>query len=55
MQGSSKKTIKDARACMWCDDASKIVGQQWRYERVGQKLFEAHHYDNLNELLNTKR
>jgi type III restriction enzyme len=47
--------IKDARARTWCDDSSKIVAQQWHYERVDQKLFEAHHYDSLDELLDAKK
>lgn len=46
--------IKDARAQMWCDDVSKIAGQEWHYVRIDQKVFEAHHYDSLVELLSAK-
>lgn len=42
---------KDDRARTWCDDASKIAGQEWHYERINQQLFEAHHYDKLQELI----
>jgi len=42
---------KDERARIWCDDASKIAGQEWHYERIDQELFEAHHYNTLQELI----
>ncbi|MBL7125147.1 MAG: DEAD/DEAH box helicase family protein [Dehalococcoidales bacterium] len=42
---------KDDRARIWCDDASKITGQDWHYERIDQQLFEAHYYDTLQELI----
>jgi len=45
---------KDDRARIWCDDASKITGQDWHYQRIDQKLFEAHYYNTLRELLDTK-
>ena len=42
---------KDERAIIWCQDASEITGRAWRYVRINQQLFQAHHYDTLQGLM----
>jgi len=43
--------LKDKRAKIWCEDATKLTHKSWRFIRVDQKKFEKHYWQNLKELL----
>lgn len=34
--------LKDRRARRWCEDASRLAGRNWAYERVNQKVFDVY-------------
>lgn len=42
------------RACgqarRWCQDATRLAGREWAYEKVPQKLFDGFHGDTMDEL-----
>jgi type III restriction enzyme len=42
---------KDERAKQWCQDVTKLTGEKWRFVRIDQKIFEAHPYSELYELI----
>ena len=42
--------LKDRRARRWCQDATRLAGRQWAYEKVPQKLFDGFHGDTVDEL-----
>ena len=42
---------KDKRTKIWCDDASRLTGENWKFFRVNQELFEKHKFKNLKEII----
>lgn len=34
--------VKDRRARRWCEDATRLAGRQWLYQRIDQELFDAY-------------
>lgn len=42
--------LKDRRARRWCQDATRLAGREWSYEKVPQKLFDGFHGDTIDEL-----
>ena len=42
--------LKDRRARRWCQDATRLAGREWAYEKVPQKLFDGFHGDTMDEL-----
>ncbi|HEV3001438.1 MAG TPA: DEAD/DEAH box helicase family protein [Solirubrobacteraceae bacterium] len=42
--------LKDRRARRWCQDATRLAGREWAYEKVPQKLFDGFHGDTIDEL-----
>ena len=42
--------LKDRRARRWCQDATRLSGREWAYEKVPQKLFDGFHGDTMDEL-----
>jgi len=46
--------LKDERAKIWCEDATKLTGKEWKFIRVDQKEFKKHYWESLKELLKAK-
>jgi len=42
--------LKDRRARRWCEDATRLAGREWAYEKVGQKVFDAYTGEDLEGL-----
>ncbi|HTX30805.1 MAG TPA: DEAD/DEAH box helicase family protein [Solirubrobacteraceae bacterium] len=42
--------LKDRRARRWCQDATRLVGREWAYEKVPQKLFDVFDGDTMDGL-----
>jgi len=42
--------LKDRRARRWCQDASRLSGREWAYEKVPQKLFDKFDGDSIEGL-----
>jgi type III restriction enzyme len=42
---------KDRRARRWCEDATRLAGREWAYEKVVQRVFDAYTGDDLDGLL----
>ena len=42
--------LKDRRARRWCQDATRLSGRDWGYEKVPQKLFDSFDGDTLEGL-----
>jgi type III restriction enzyme len=42
--------LKDRRARRWCEDATRLAGREWAYEKVGQKVFDAYTGQDLDGL-----
>ena len=42
--------LKDRRARRWCQDATRLSGRDWTYEKVPQKLFDSFDGDTLEGL-----
>ncbi len=42
--------LKDRRARRWCQDATRLAGREWAYEKVGQKVFDAYTGEDLDGL-----
>jgi type III restriction enzyme len=34
--------FKDRRARRWCEDATRLAGREWAYEKVRQQVFDAY-------------
>jgi type III restriction enzyme len=34
--------LKDCRARRWCQDATRLAGSEWAYEKVNQHVFDAY-------------
>jgi type III restriction enzyme len=45
--------FKDRRIRTWCEDATRITGNQWSYKRVNQEEFERYQFKTLQEVINT--
>ena len=43
---------KDAAITRWCEQITKLTGNQWRYKRIQQAIFESARYKTLGELIN---
>jgi type III restriction enzyme len=46
--------LKDKRARRWCEDATRLSGREWAYEKVAQKVFDAYtgaHIDGLRRFI----
>lgn len=43
--------LKDTAATTWCENASELTEESWRYIKVGQKEFEALHPDGFEEMI----
>jgi len=43
--------LKDERAKIWCEDATKLTGKEWKFTRIDQKEFYKHHWEDLKTLL----
>ena len=43
--------LKDKRAETWCQDATRLIGEEWEFRRINQKEFEKHYYKKLKELI----
>ncbi len=43
--------VKDRRARRWCEDATRLAGRQWLYQRVDQELFDAYRGRTVQGLL----
>jgi hypothetical protein len=42
--------LKDRRAHRWCEDATRLSGRDWAYEKVTQKVFDAYTGQDLDGL-----
>jgi type III restriction enzyme len=42
---------KDDRIKRWCDDASGLTGDHWKFIRINQEEFEKHRFKSIEELL----
>ncbi len=42
--------LKDRRARRWCEDATRLAGRAWAYEKVSQKVFDAYTGQDLDGL-----
>ncbi len=42
--------LKDRRARRWCQDAARLSGREWGYEKVPQKLFDTFDGDSIDGL-----
>jgi len=42
--------LKDRRARRWCQDAARLSGREWAYEKVPQKLFDTFDGDTIEGL-----
>jgi len=42
--------LKDCRARRWCEDATRLAGRTWAYEKVGQVAFDAYTGGDLDGL-----
>ncbi len=42
--------FKDRRARRWCEDATRLSGREWAYEKVPQKLFDVFDGDSMDGL-----
>ena len=42
--------LKDRRARRWCEDATRLAGREWAYEKVPQKLFDTFDGDTVEGL-----
>ena len=42
--------LKDRRARRWCQDATRLAGREWAYEKVPQKLFDSFNGDTVDGL-----
>ena len=42
--------LKDRRARRWCEDATRLSGRDWAYEKVPQKLFDSFNGDSVEAL-----
>ena len=42
--------LKDKRARRWCEDATRLSGREWAYEKVPQKLFDVFDGDSIDGL-----
>ena len=42
---------KDARIKIWCEDASNLTGEKWKFVRVDQKLFERYKFKNMIKII----
>ena len=42
--------FKDRRARRWCQDATRLSGREWAYEKVPQKLFDTFDGDTVEGL-----
>jgi len=42
--------LKDRRARRWCQDATRLAGREWAYEKVPQKLFDTFDGDSVEGL-----
>ncbi len=42
--------LKDRRARRWCEDATRLAGREWAYEKVPQKLFDTFDGDSIDGL-----
>ena len=42
--------LKDRRARRWCEDATRLAGRAWAYEKVGQAAFDAYTGRDLDGL-----
>jgi len=42
--------LKDRRARRWCQDATRLSGREWAYEKVPQKLFDTFDGDTVEGL-----
>ncbi len=40
--------LKDKRARRWCEDATRLSGREWAYEKVPQKLFDVFDGDSID-------
>ena len=44
---------KDDRINRWCDDASRLTGDDWKFIRVDQEEFEKYRFGSVKELIST--
>ena len=42
--------LKDRRARRWCEDATRLAGSEWSYEKVDQHVFDAYTGGDLDGL-----
>jgi type III restriction enzyme len=42
--------LKDRRARRWCQDATRLAGREWAYEKVPQRLFDTFDGDTVEAL-----
>jgi len=47
--------LKDERAKVWCEDATRLTQRDWRFIRVDQKEFERHYWESLKELFKIQK
>jgi len=44
---------KDERIERWCDDASRLIGDSWKFIRIDQEEFEKYRFRSIKELIST--
>ncbi len=44
---------KDNRAKVWCEDATRLTGNEWLFVRIDQEDFERHRFRSVKELIST--
>ncbi len=42
---------KDRAAILWCENATRLTGQEWQYVQVPQKEYEDLHPDEFSDVL----
>jgi len=46
---------KDNRAKVWCEDATRLTGNEWMFTRINQEEFERHRFRSVKELISALR
>ena len=42
---------KDERIKTWCDGASRLTGDSWKFIRINHEEFEKHRFKSIEELI----
>ncbi len=45
--------LKDKRAKLWCEDATRLTKNKWSFKRINQEDFERYRFRSVQELIST--